>query len=247
MRATIMHGAGDMRVITVPDAALQRPGRRGGAGAAGPASAAATCTLTTRCLPSRDGKPMGQEFLGVVEELGTEVSTLQRGDVVIGPFAWSDNTCDFCREGLRTSCRHGGFWGGNGTGGDFHSRSSSTREPRRPWPLPARRCWRTPRGPAHPCPPRTGRPAPTPRPPRPMGAPQPRSTARTQRPQPRPARAPRPRSTMPERRSRSTSWCALHRVCAGRCRGPGRGRCRRTPSRWHRQRSPHRWDRRPCR
>ncbi len=36
---------------------------------------------------------------------------------MIAPFAWSDGTCDFCREGLQTSCRHGGFWAGNGIGG----------------------------------------------------------------------------------------------------------------------------------
>lgn len=45
------------------------------------------------------------------------MSGLRVGDLVVAPFAWADNTCDFCREGLHTSCRHGGFWGGNGVGG----------------------------------------------------------------------------------------------------------------------------------
>jgi threonine dehydrogenase-like Zn-dependent dehydrogenase len=34
------------------------------------------------------------------------------GDVVVAPFAWSDGTCEFCHEGLQTSCLHGGWWGG---------------------------------------------------------------------------------------------------------------------------------------
>jgi threonine dehydrogenase-like Zn-dependent dehydrogenase len=49
---------------------------------------------------------MGHEFLGVVEELGADVSGLRKGDLVVAPFVWADNTCDFCREGLQTSCRH---------------------------------------------------------------------------------------------------------------------------------------------
>jgi threonine dehydrogenase-like Zn-dependent dehydrogenase len=39
------------------------------------------------------------------------VTSVARGDVVVAPFVWSDGTCDFCREGLHTSCLHGGFWG----------------------------------------------------------------------------------------------------------------------------------------
>jgi hypothetical protein len=46
---------------------------------------------------------MGHEFLGVVEETGSEVSGLRRGELVLAPFVWSDGTCDFCREGLPTS------------------------------------------------------------------------------------------------------------------------------------------------
>lgn len=38
---------------------------------------------------------MGHEFLGVIEDLGSEVQGFKRGDVVVAPFVWSDNTCDF--------------------------------------------------------------------------------------------------------------------------------------------------------
>jgi threonine dehydrogenase-like Zn-dependent dehydrogenase len=64
-----------------------------------------------------DGKTMGHEFVGVVEDVGRDVTTLRSGDFVIAPFAWSDGTCDFCREDLQTSCRHGGFWNANGVDG----------------------------------------------------------------------------------------------------------------------------------
>jgi threonine dehydrogenase-like Zn-dependent dehydrogenase len=60
---------------------------------------------------------MGHEFLGVAEDVGAEVSGLKRGDVVVAPFMWADNSCDFCREGLHTSCRHGGKWGHDLDGG----------------------------------------------------------------------------------------------------------------------------------
>jgi threonine dehydrogenase-like Zn-dependent dehydrogenase len=60
---------------------------------------------------------MGHEFLGVVEDVGSEVSGLNAGDLVVAPFVWADNTCDFCTEGLQTSCRHGGLWGRDGVDG----------------------------------------------------------------------------------------------------------------------------------
>ena len=55
---------------------------------------------------------MGHEFIGVVEAIGSAVRTVKKGDLVVAPFAWSDGTCEFCRQGLQTSCLHGGWWGG---------------------------------------------------------------------------------------------------------------------------------------
>src|SRR5438128_6476275 len=62
--------------------------------------------------PSEKGQRMGHEFIGVVEAVGKDVRTVKKGDVVVAPFAWSDGTCEFCRQGLQTSCLHGGWWGG---------------------------------------------------------------------------------------------------------------------------------------
>src|SRR6266566_1913635 len=111
MRATVMFGAGDVRVETVPDARLIEP-------------TDALLRITRACIcgsdlwpyknmePSEKGQRMGHEFIGVVEAVGKDVRTVKRGDLVVAPFAWSDGTCEFCREGLQTSCLHGGFWGG---------------------------------------------------------------------------------------------------------------------------------------
>ena len=116
MRATYMFGAGDVRVITVADPTIENP-----------TDAIVRVTRSCVCgsdlhpfhsLPSTpDGQSMGHEFIGVIEEIGKDVTTLAVGDFVIAPFAWSDGTCEFCREGLQTSCIHGGFWNAAGVGG----------------------------------------------------------------------------------------------------------------------------------
>src|SRR5438876_11910973 len=55
--------------------------------------------------------------MGMVEDVGSMVSTIKRGDRVISPFAFSDGICEFCRKGLYTNCLHGGFWGQAQDGG----------------------------------------------------------------------------------------------------------------------------------
>jgi threonine dehydrogenase-like Zn-dependent dehydrogenase len=109
MQATVMYGAGDVRVETVADARLNEP-----------ADALVVVTLACICgsdlwpytqmEPGENGQRMGHEFIGVVEAVGADVQTVKAGDVVVAPFAYSDGTCIFCHEGLHTSCLHGGFW-----------------------------------------------------------------------------------------------------------------------------------------
>ena len=106
-----MYGAGDVRVETVPDPRVVEP-------------TDALVAITRACICGSDlwpyktmehsdaGRRMGHEFIGVVEAVGADVRTVKRGDLVVAPFAWSDGTCVFCREGLHTSCLHGGWWGG---------------------------------------------------------------------------------------------------------------------------------------
>src|SRR5205807_8976084 len=61
--------------------------------------------------------PIGHEFIGVVEDIGTEATTLAKGDLVISPFAFSDGTCPNCQNGITTACMNGGFFPMNGDGG----------------------------------------------------------------------------------------------------------------------------------
>jgi threonine dehydrogenase-like Zn-dependent dehydrogenase len=62
--------------------------------------------------------PIGHEFIGVVEDVGTDVRNVAKGDLVISPFAISDGTCPHCRHGITTACAHGGFFPAmNGDGG----------------------------------------------------------------------------------------------------------------------------------
>src|SRR3989442_4000221 len=77
----------------------------------------------------RGGPPrrMGHEAIGVVEAVGAGVRTLKAGDVVVMPFAFSDGTCAFCREGLHTSCVHGGFFGTDEVAG---AQAEAVRVPR---------------------------------------------------------------------------------------------------------------------
>ena len=117
MRATVMFGAGDVRIENVPDARIIEP-------------TDAVLAVTRACICGSDlwpyrgleefpetGRRMGHEAIGVVEAVGADVRTMKRGDVVIMPFAFSDGSCIFCNQGLQTSCIHGGFFGIHGNDG----------------------------------------------------------------------------------------------------------------------------------
>ena len=56
-------------------------------------------------------RPIGHEFVGVVEQIGEDVTTLAVGDFVIAPFTTSDGTCSACRNGMTSACEHLGFFG----------------------------------------------------------------------------------------------------------------------------------------
>jgi threonine dehydrogenase-like Zn-dependent dehydrogenase len=131
MRATVMYGAGDVRVEQVPDPVVQDP-----TDAVVRVVAAGICGSDLwgyGSMPATEqGRRMGHEFLGVVEDLGADVPGLQRGDLVLAPFVWSDGTCDFCREGLQTSCRHGGRYGFDGVDG---GQGEAVRVPQAPGTL----------------------------------------------------------------------------------------------------------------
>lgn len=110
MRAVVFNGPYDVSVETVPD-----PGIEGPLDAVVRVGATAVCgsdLWTYRGQAAvRPGARIGHEFLGQVVAVGGSVTGLAVGDWVVAPFRYSDGSCEFCAEGLTSSCLHGGFWG----------------------------------------------------------------------------------------------------------------------------------------
>ena len=118
MRATVIHAARDIRVETVPDPVLST-----GRDAIVRVVAACVCGSDLwpyrGITPTREPRRIGHEFVGVVEAVGDEVVGVRVGDFVIAPFYVCDDTCANCRNGVSTSCLHGGWWGSVDREGGF--------------------------------------------------------------------------------------------------------------------------------
>jgi threonine dehydrogenase-like Zn-dependent dehydrogenase len=110
MRATLLTAVREIELREVKDPRIHFP-------TDAVVRVTASCICGSDLHPYRGNAPtafpkhIGHEFVGVVSDVGSEVSTLQPGDLVIAPFAISDGTCVDCRNGITTSCRHGSFWG----------------------------------------------------------------------------------------------------------------------------------------
>lgn len=103
MRATTIHGAGDIRVEEVPDPVIKKP-------------TDAIIKVTAGCIcgsdlwpyrgenPIRPGSTIGHECIGIVEEVGSEVRAFKAGDFVVVPFCHCDNTCAHCLAGAQSAC-----------------------------------------------------------------------------------------------------------------------------------------------
>jgi threonine dehydrogenase-like Zn-dependent dehydrogenase len=111
MRGTIIHAPGDIRSEQLPDPVITAP-------TDAIIRTAATCVCGSDLWsyrgvnPVTEPFPIGHEYVGVVEEVGDQVSTVKPGDFVIGSFFASDNTCPNCRNGYQTSCLNREFFGG---------------------------------------------------------------------------------------------------------------------------------------
>jgi threonine dehydrogenase-like Zn-dependent dehydrogenase len=102
MRGVVMHEPGDVRVEDREDPTIVDP-------------TDAVIRLTASCICGSDLWPyrgvapvdhqlMGHEYVGIVEEVGSEVSTVEVGDFVVGSFVISDNTCEICQAGFQSKC-----------------------------------------------------------------------------------------------------------------------------------------------
>ncbi|WP_042410906.1 zinc-dependent alcohol dehydrogenase family protein [Streptacidiphilus carbonis] len=108
MRGAVIYGPGDVRFETLEDPKILHP-------TDAVIRTAATCVCGSdlwawRGLePIGDPHPMGHEYVGVVEEVGSEVTSVRPGQFVVGSFATSDNTCANCRNGFQSNCLHREF------------------------------------------------------------------------------------------------------------------------------------------
>lgn len=105
MLATMLYGLGDVRYEDVPEPKIQQP-------------TDAIIRLSTSCICGSDLWPfrglnditapmaMGHEYCGIVEEVGSAVTSVRPGQFVVGSFCLSDNTCPHCKFGFQSSCEN---------------------------------------------------------------------------------------------------------------------------------------------
>lgn len=108
MRATTIHGPGDIRLSEVPDPTISAP-------TDAIVRVVAGCICGSDLWPYRGENPVdagstiGHECVGVVAEVGSEVRNVREGDFVVVPFVHCDNTCAHCRNGAHSACREQGW------------------------------------------------------------------------------------------------------------------------------------------
>ena len=118
MRGVIMHAPGDVRVDEVDKPVIVAP-------------TDAIIRVTAACIcgsdlwpyrgiePVHAPTPMGHEYIGIVEEIGDDVRDIRVGDLVVGSFVASDNTCEICQAGFQSRCIHQVMMGSVGTQSDY--------------------------------------------------------------------------------------------------------------------------------
>jgi len=118
MRGVVMYGPGDVRVEDRADPRIEQP-----TDAVIRLSATCVCGSDLWAYRGTDSfgwpAPMGHEYVGVVEEVGDEVTTVRPGDFVIGSFFASDGTCEICQAGYQSRCIHAEPVGALGTQAEY--------------------------------------------------------------------------------------------------------------------------------
>src|SRR2546422_6583803 len=111
MRGAVLYAPGDVRFEERDDPRIIKP-------TDAIISMSATCVCGSDLWPYRGANPiteptpMGHEYCGIVEDIGRGVTSIKKGQFVIGSFFASDNTCPNCRFGYQTSCQHRALVGG---------------------------------------------------------------------------------------------------------------------------------------
>src|SRR5919202_2115236 len=105
MHGTMLYGPRDVRFEERPDPTIVEP-------TDALIRLSVTCVCGSDLWPYRgiepitQPRPMGHEYVGIVEEVGSEVENIKPGQFVVGSFFASDNTCEICRAGYHSSCVH---------------------------------------------------------------------------------------------------------------------------------------------
>jgi threonine dehydrogenase-like Zn-dependent dehydrogenase len=110
MRGAVLYGPRDVRFVERDAPRIVKP-----------TDAIITTAVTCVCgsdlwdyrgiNPITQPKPMGHEYCGIVEEVGSAVTSIKRGQFVIGSFFASDNACPNCQAGYQSGCEHREFIG----------------------------------------------------------------------------------------------------------------------------------------
>ena len=114
MRGAVLYAPHDVRIEDRPDPTIVEP-------TDAIIRLSATCVCGSDLWPYRGIEgvevpaPIGHEYVGIVEEVGRSVTTINPGQFVIGSFFASDNTCEICRAGYQSSCIHRELMGSIGT------------------------------------------------------------------------------------------------------------------------------------
>lgn len=105
MKAAVFHKIGDIRVDNVPDPKIEKPD-----------DLVLRVTSTAICgsdlhiydgfIPQLQNEVLGHEFMGIVEEVGPEVTKVKKGDRVVIPFSIACGNCYFCQQGFHANCEH---------------------------------------------------------------------------------------------------------------------------------------------
>jgi threonine dehydrogenase-like Zn-dependent dehydrogenase len=113
MRGAVIYAPGDIRLEDRADPTIEHP-------TDAVIRMSATCVCGSDLWdyrginPVEQPTPMGHEYVSIVEEVGSEVTSIKPGQFVIGSFFASDNTCEICQAGYQTNCIHREFVGANG-------------------------------------------------------------------------------------------------------------------------------------